>query len=79
VRCFVGKISGPLFLTRATALLLDGSVLRRQASHLLLIRTNLDYGTVLTAAYPHQSCGASGLLFLVVQHTNKKQQVSGAS
>jgi hypothetical protein len=63
VRCFVGKISWILFLTLdSPALLSDDSdcwigmirmsVLRREASHLLLIRTNLGYGTVSTAARP---------------------------
>jgi hypothetical protein len=32
------------------------SVLRQQTSHLLLIRTNLGYGTVLTAACVRQGC-----------------------
>jgi hypothetical protein len=31
-------------------------VLGSQASHLLLIRTNFGYGTVLTAACAHQGC-----------------------
>jgi hypothetical protein len=51
------QVSLTLFLTRASPVsLLDGSVFRRQASHLLLIRTNLGYGTVLTAACAHQGC-----------------------
>jgi hypothetical protein len=36
-------------------------VLGLQTSHLLLIRTNLGYGTVLTAACARQGCSASGL------------------
>jgi hypothetical protein len=60
VRCFVGKISRTLFLTRdSPASLLGSSVLRRQTSHLLLIRTNLGYGTVLTAACARQGCSAT--------------------
>jgi hypothetical protein len=35
------------------------SVLGRQASHLLLIRANLGYGTVLTAACARQGCNAT--------------------
>jgi hypothetical protein len=34
------------------------SVLRQYASHLHLIRTNLGYGTVLTAACARQGCSA---------------------
>jgi hypothetical protein len=41
------------------------SVLRRQASHLLLIRTNLGHGTVLTAASARQGCSATDYLFVV--------------
>jgi hypothetical protein len=74
VRCFVGQISRTLFLTRdSPASLTDGSVcwirlihtrvLELQASHLLLIRTNLGYGTVLTAACAYRGCGANGLVF----------------
>jgi hypothetical protein len=37
-------------------------VLGPQASHLLLIRTNLGYGTVLTAACARQGCSASVLV-----------------
>jgi hypothetical protein len=33
-------------------------VLRQQTSHLLLIRTNLGHGTVLTAACARQACSA---------------------
>jgi hypothetical protein len=36
------------------------SVLGPQTSHLLLIRTNLGYRTVLTAACAHQGCSDSG-------------------
>jgi hypothetical protein len=35
------------------------SVLRRQASHLLLIRTNLGCGTALTAACARPGCRAT--------------------
>jgi hypothetical protein len=38
-------------------------VLGLQTSHLLLIRTNLGYGTVLTVACHCQGCSASGLLW----------------
>jgi hypothetical protein len=38
-------------------------VLGQQVSHLLIIRTNLGYGTVLTAAWARQGCSASGLVF----------------
>jgi hypothetical protein len=34
------------------------SLLRRRASHLLLIRTNLGYGPVLTAACARRGCSA---------------------
>jgi hypothetical protein len=48
---FVRRISRTLSLIRdSPATLPDGSVLRRQPSHLLHIRPNLGYGTVLTAA-----------------------------
>jgi hypothetical protein len=74
LRCFVGKISRKLFLIRdSPASLPDGSgcwirtirmrVLWLQASHVLLIPTNLGYGTVLTAACARQSCSASDFLF----------------
>jgi hypothetical protein len=70
VRRFVIKIFRTLFLTRdSPASLQDGSgccigmirisVLGLQASHLLLIRTNLGYGTVLTAACARQGCSAT--------------------
>jgi hypothetical protein len=35
------------------------SVLGQQTSHLFLIRTNLGYGTVLTAACTNQGCSAA--------------------
>jgi hypothetical protein len=41
------------------------SILGRQASHLLLIRTNLGYGTVLTAACAHPGCSASRFLYIM--------------
>jgi hypothetical protein len=70
VRYFVGKISQTPFLTLdSPPSLSDGSgcwigmigmrVLGRQASHLLLIRTSLGYGTVLTAACARQGCSAT--------------------
>jgi hypothetical protein len=37
-------------------------VLGLQTSHLLFIRTNLGYGTVLTAACARQGCSAGGLV-----------------
>jgi hypothetical protein len=70
VRCFAGKISRTLFLTRdSPASVTDGSgcwlrmlrtsVLGRSVSHLLLIRTNLGHGTLLTAACARQGCSAT--------------------
>jgi hypothetical protein len=70
VRYFVGHISQPLFLSRDSAASLpDGSacwikmirmrVLRREASHLFLIPTNLGYGTVVTAACARQGISAT--------------------
>jgi hypothetical protein len=60
VRCFIGQISRPLFLTRVSPTTLpDGFVLRLQTGHLLLIRTDLGYGTVLTAASARQGCSAT--------------------
>jgi hypothetical protein len=48
-------------------------VLGQQTSHLLLIRTNLDYGNVLTAACARQGCSASGLVrFLIFSQFNKE-------
>jgi hypothetical protein len=41
------------------------SVLGLQASHLLLIGTNLGYGTVLTVACARQGCGASDYYYLL--------------
>jgi hypothetical protein len=53
-----------LFLRYQMALVVESGwldiVLRQQASHLLLIPTNLGYGTVLTAACARQGCSASG-------------------
>jgi hypothetical protein len=77
VSCFVGQISRPLFLTRnSPASLPDGSgcciriirmrVLGLQASHLLLIRTNLGYGTVLTAACARQGCSATDYCYYII-------------
>jgi hypothetical protein len=55
-----GQISRTLFLTvDSPASLPDGSVLGLQASHLLLILTNLGYETVLTAACARQGCSAT--------------------
>jgi hypothetical protein len=44
------------------------SVLRQQASHLLLIRTNLGYGTVLTEACGRQGCSATGYYYYYYYH-----------
>jgi hypothetical protein len=41
-------------------------VLGLKASHLLLIRTNLGYGAVLTAACARQSWSANGFFVVVV-------------
>jgi hypothetical protein len=38
-------------------------IMKQKASHLLLIRTNLGYGNVLTAACARQGCSASGLVW----------------
>jgi hypothetical protein len=76
VRCFDGRISRTLFLTRdSPPSLPDGSgcwfrmsrmnVLRLQTSHLLLIRTNWGYGTVLMAACACQGCSSTLLLLLL--------------
>jgi hypothetical protein len=55
--CFFGKISRTQFLTHdSPASLPGGSVLGLQTSHLLLIRTNLGYGTVSMAACARQGC-----------------------
>jgi hypothetical protein len=43
----------------SAVMLLDGSVLRRQVSHLLLIHTNFGYGTILMAACACQGCSAT--------------------
>jgi hypothetical protein len=49
------------------------SVLRWQTSHLLLIRTNLGYGTILIAACAHQGCHATDyLLFYLFITTSVK-------
>jgi hypothetical protein len=45
------------------------SVSRRQASHLLLIRTNLGYGTVLTAACARQGCDTTDYYYYYVRQT----------
>jgi hypothetical protein len=80
VRCFVGKISRTLFLIRdSPASLPDGSgcsirmiriVLRQQPSHLFLIRTNIGYGTVLTAACARKGCSATHPLILFLECCN---------
>jgi hypothetical protein len=56
-----------------------------QPSHLLLICTNISYGTVLTVACAHQGCSASGLVFwffyvftidiILCTYLNKKKYV----
>jgi hypothetical protein len=43
------------------------SVLGLQASHLLLIRTNLGYGTVLTPACARQGCNPLVILLFISQ------------
>jgi hypothetical protein len=81
VRCFVGQTSRSLFLTRdSPASLPDGSgcwirmikmhVLGLKASHLLLICTNLGYGTVLTVACACQGCSASDLVWFGFWNNN---------
>jgi hypothetical protein len=45
-------------------------VLGLQASHLLLIRTNLGYGTVLTAACARQGCSATYYIIIIIIITN---------
>jgi hypothetical protein len=42
------------------------SVLRRKASHLLLIRTNFGYGTVLTAACARPGCSATDYFCFII-------------
>jgi hypothetical protein len=49
VRCFVGRISRTLFLTRDSPASLRDGPAEAADSHLLLILTNLGCGTVLTA------------------------------
>jgi hypothetical protein len=59
-------------------------VLGLRASHLLVIRPNLGYGTVLTAACARQGCGASVLVlgeggledWLVEANVSEKHAVS---
>jgi hypothetical protein len=76
VRCFVGQIYQPLFLTRdSPASLPDGSgcwmrmiwmrVLGLQTSHLLLKYTKSGYGTVLTAACARQGSSVGGFMYLL--------------
>jgi hypothetical protein len=73
MNCFISQISRPMFLTRdSSASLPDGSgcwikmirvrVLGLQGRQLLPIRTNSDYGTVLTAACARKGFSASGLV-----------------
>jgi hypothetical protein len=70
VRCFVGQISWPLFLTRdilllryQMALVVESgwfeTMLGQQVSHLLLKYTKSGYETVLTAACASQGCSAT--------------------
>jgi hypothetical protein len=77
VRFFVGRLSRALFLTRdSSASLPDGSgcwirmirmsVLRQLTSHLLLIRTNSGYGTVLTAACTRPGCSDSHCIIIII-------------
>jgi hypothetical protein len=42
------------------------SVLRQVTSHLLLIRTSLGCGTVVTAACARQGCSATGLVWFLI-------------
>jgi hypothetical protein len=49
-------------------------VLWQQASHLLLIRTNLGNGTVLTAACARQGCSASAFLLFYIHFFNNLPQ-----
>jgi hypothetical protein len=58
-----GLQSFNLYTSNSPASLLDGSVLRRLASHLLLIRTNLGYGTVLTADCGRPGCSATNCCY----------------
>jgi hypothetical protein len=39
---------------------------RRQASHLLLIRTNFGYGTVLTVASARQGCSTTDYYYFII-------------
>jgi hypothetical protein len=52
------------------------SVLRLQASHLLLIRTNLGYGTVLTAACAPQGCSATDYYYDYHHHLSGSNNFS---
>jgi hypothetical protein len=81
VRCFVGRITRPLFLTRdSPSSLPDGSscwirmitmrVLRLRASHLLLIRTKSGYGTVPTVACASQGCSDRDFYYYYFQFTD---------
>jgi hypothetical protein len=49
------------------------SVLGRQTSHLLLIRTDLGYGTVLTAACARQGCSATDYYLLFIISVNQRR------
>jgi hypothetical protein len=58
--CSVGRISRTLFLTRdSPSSLLDGLCWGSRLATLLLIRTNLGYGTVITAACTRQGFSAA--------------------
>jgi hypothetical protein len=50
-------------------------VLRRQPSHLLLIRTNLGSGTVLTAACARQVCCATDYLFIIARANGEEKHL----
>jgi hypothetical protein len=86
VRCFVSKLSRTLFFTLDSPTSLpDGSgcwirmirvsVLRRWTSHLPLIRTNLGYGTVLTAACARQGCSATHYYYYYYYYHHRQTQI----
>jgi hypothetical protein len=62
-RKYILKIPSPVSLPDGSGCcirMIQMSVLGLQTSHLLLIRTNLGYGTVLMAACTHLGCTSSG-------------------
>jgi hypothetical protein len=77
VESFVGRtfphpVSHPLFSCFATRWLwllnqVDSKfALRQQASHLLLIRTDFGYGTVVTAACARPGCIATDFITIII-------------